>query len=181
MLGLVIAFALTSGIAAHAAQAPERPFVPVTLTSGHTALPVALQTAASHVAETATGTIDPAAAIRAAYQRDHVALEHLRQEASPLGQARPGFNQYLSDREGALAEVERTALATSRPAVASTIAAMDALVTAAQTKLDVALAQLATAKSASNQQGKPSASTGQAQSGQSGQSGQSAQSKGGNH
>ena len=182
MLGLVIAFALTSGIAAHAAQAPERPFVPVTLTSGHTALPVALQTAASHVAETATGTIDPTGAIRAAYQRDHVALEHLRQEASPLGQARPGFNQYISDREGALAELERTALATSRPAVASTIAAMDALVSTAQAKLDAALAQLATAKSTASQQGNQSASKGQSPSGRNGQqSGQNSQSNGGNH
>lgn len=147
LLGVVIGFALTSGIVAHAAQAPQRPLAPITLTSAN-ALPVALQTAASHVAETATGAIDPTAAIRAAYQRDHVALEHLRQQASQLkGSAHPAFNQYISDREGALTELERTALATSRPAVASTIAAMDTLVTAAQAKLDYELSQVGAAKS----------------------------------
>ena len=145
LLGVVIAFALTSGIVAHAAEAPQRPLAPITLTSAN-ALPVALQTAASHVAETATGAIDPGAAIRSAYQRDHVTLEHLRQQASQLkGSAHPAFNQYLSDREGALVELERTALATSRPAVASTMAAMDNLVTAAQAKLDLELSAAAAA------------------------------------
>jgi hypothetical protein len=152
LLGVVIAFALTSGIVAHAAEAPQRPMSPITLTSA-SALPVALQTAASHVAETATGAIDPGAAIRGAYQRDHVALEHLRQQASQLkGSAHPEFNQYISDREGALAELERTALATSRPAVASTIAAMDNLVTAVQAKLDSELSQAGAAKSQDSSQ-----------------------------
>jgi hypothetical protein len=147
LLGVVIAFALTSGIVAHAAEAPQRPLSPITFTSA-SALPVALQTAASRVAETATGAIDPTAAIRAAYQRDHVALEHLRQQASQLkGSAHPAFDQYISDQEGALTEVERTALATSRPAVASTIAAMDNLVTAAQAKLELELSQAGAAKS----------------------------------
>jgi hypothetical protein len=146
LLGVVIAFALTSGIVAHAAEAPQRPLSPITFTSA-SALPVALQTAASHVAETATGAIDPTAAIRAAYLRDHVALEHLRQQASQLrGNAHPAFNQYVSDREGALTELERTALATSRPAVASTIAAMDTLVTAAQAKLNLELSAAGVAK-----------------------------------
>ncbi|HEX9094819.1 MAG TPA: hypothetical protein VF990_01820 [Candidatus Dormibacteraeota bacterium] len=140
LLGVVIGFALTSGIVAHAAEAPQRPLAPITLPSA-SALPDVLQTAASHVTESATGAFDPGAAIRAAYQRDHVALEHLRQQASQLkGSAHPEFNQYLSDREGALTELERTALATSRPAVASTIAAMDALVAAAQGRLDLELA-----------------------------------------
>ena len=147
LLGVVIGFALTSGIAAHAAEAPQRPLAPISLTSAST-LPVALQSAASHVAETATGAIDPTAAIRAAYERDHVALEHLRQQASQLkGSAHPAFNQYISDQEGALTELERTALATSRPAVASTIAAMDNLVTAAQAKLQLELSQAGAAKS----------------------------------
>lgn len=145
LLGVVIGFALTSGIVAHAAEAPQRPLAPITLPSA-SALPDVLQTAASHVTESATGAFDPAAAIRAAYQRDHVALEHLRQQASQLkGSAHPEFNQYISDREGALTELERTALATSRPAAAGTIAAMDALVTAAQAKFDLELA--ASAKS----------------------------------
>jgi hypothetical protein len=147
LLGVVIGFALTSGIAAHAAEAPQRPLAPISLISA-SALPVALQSAASHVAETATGAIDPTAAIRAAYERDHVALEHLRQQASQLkGSAHPAFNQYISDQEGALTELERTALATSRPAVASTIAAMDTLVSAAQAKLTLELSAAAAAKS----------------------------------
>jgi hypothetical protein len=147
LLGVVIGFALTSGIAAHAAEAPQRPLAPISLTSA-SALPVALQSAASHVAETATGAIDPTAAIRAAYERDHVALEHLRQQASQLkGSAHPAFNQYISDQEGALTELERTALATSRPAVASTIAAMDNLVSAAKAKLGIELSQAGAAKS----------------------------------
>jgi hypothetical protein len=149
LLGVVIGFALTSGIVAHAAEAPQRPLAPISLTSA-SALPVALQTAASHVTETATGAFDPGAAIRAAYQRDHVALEHLRQQASQLkGSAHPEFNQYISDREGALTELELTNLATSRPAVASTIAAMDTLVSAAQAKLDLELSAAAAAKSQS--------------------------------
>lgn len=146
LLGVVIAFALTSGIVAHAAEAPQRPLSPINFASA-SALPVALQTAASRVAEAATGAIDPTAAIRAAYQRDHVALEHLRQQASQLkGSAHPAFNQYVSDQEGALTELEQTSLATSRPAVASTIAAMDNLVTAAQAKLELELSQAGAAK-----------------------------------
>jgi hypothetical protein len=130
LLSIVIALALTSGIAAHAATAPMRPLAPITL-------PAALQAVASRVAETATGTIDPSAAIRAAYQRDHVALEHLRQQAAqPNGSAHPGFDQYITDKETALAELERTALATSRPDASNTIASLDSLVTAAQAQLN---------------------------------------------
>lgn len=130
LLGIVIALALTSGIAAHAATAPNRPLAPITL-------PAALQAVASRVAETATGTIDPSAAIRAAYQRDHVALEHLRQQAAqPNGSAHPTFDQYITDKETALAELERTALATSRPDASNTIASMDSLVTAARAQLN---------------------------------------------
>jgi len=129
MLSIVIAIALTSGIVAHAAQAPQRPLAPLTL-------PAALQTAASHVGETATGAIDPSGAIRAAYQRNRVALEHLRQQASPLkGSARAAFNQFISDQELALTQTERTALATSRPVVSSTITAMDKLVAEAEAEL----------------------------------------------
>jgi hypothetical protein len=127
LLGIVIAFALTSGVVAHAAQAPERPLI---------SLP-ALQTAASHVGETATGAIDPSAAIRAAYQRNLVALAHLRQQASPLkGSARLAYYQFVSDQEAALTQTQRTALATSRPAASSTIAAMDKLVAAAEQELN---------------------------------------------
>src|SRR5258708_9259898 len=130
LLSLVIALALTSGIVAHAAQAPQRPLAPVTL-------PAALQTAAAHVGETATGAVDPSAAIRAAYQRNHVALEHLRQQASALkGGAHAAFNQFISDQEDALTPIERTALATSRPPVSSAITAIDNVVATAEAELN---------------------------------------------
>lgn len=129
MLAIVIAIFMTSGIVAHAATAPQRPLTPVTL-------PVDLQTAASRVGETATGTVDPGAAIRGAYQRDRVALERLRQQSSQLKtSARPAFDQFLSDQEVALLDIERAALTTSRPAASTTIAAMDRLVTASEAEL----------------------------------------------
>jgi hypothetical protein len=129
MLAIVIALFLSSGIVAHAAQTSKRPLAPTTL-------PTDLQTAASRVGETATGAIDPSAAIRGAYQRDHVALERLRQQASPLNASSQGdFSQFISDQEAALAETERTALASSRPDASSAIAAMDTLVSAAQAEL----------------------------------------------
>src|ERR1700682_5190299 len=105
LLSIVLAIALTSGIVAHAAQAPQRPLAPITL-------PTTLQTAASHVSETATSAIDPPAAIRSAYQRNRVALERLRQQASPLkGSSRAAFNQFISDQERALTQGMRAALA----------------------------------------------------------------------
>jgi hypothetical protein len=135
LLSIVIAIALTGGIVAHAAQAPQRPLAPLTL-------PATLQTAASHVGETATGAIDPSAAIRAAYQRNRVALEHLRQQASPLkGSKHAAFDQFISDQELALTQTERTALATSRPAVSSSIAAMDKVVAVADEELSRELSQ----------------------------------------
>ena len=143
MLAIVIAIFMTSGIVAHAATAPQQPLTPVTLG-------IDLQTAASRVGETATGAIDPSAAIRGAYQRDRVALERLRQQGSPLnGSAWSVFNQFISDQEVALLDVERAALTTSRPAPSSTIAAMDSLVAAAQAELNRQLltAGAATSKS----------------------------------
>jgi hypothetical protein len=138
LLGIVMALALSSGIVAHAAQAPQRPLI---------SLP-AIQTAASHVGETATGAIDPGAAIRSAYQRNQVALEHLRQQASPLkGSARLAFYQFVSEQEAALTQTQRTALATRRPAVSSSIAAMDRLLTEAEDELNHELSQPSSAKS----------------------------------
>ena len=135
MLSIVIAIALTSGVVAHAAWAPQRPLAPLTL-------PAALQTAASHVGETATGAIDPSAAIRAAYQRNRVALEHLRQQASPLqGTTRAAFEQFIADQELALTQTERAALATSRPSVSSSIAEMDNIVAAADEELMLELSE----------------------------------------
>lgn len=140
LLAMVIAVALSSGIAAHAAQAPQRPLAPISLPTA-SSLPMTLQTAVSRIGETATSTIDPAAAIRDAYQRDHVALEHLRQQASQLkGGAHPAFEQLISDDESTLTDIERTALATSRPLADSTINAMDQLVTSAEAELNQQLA-----------------------------------------
>jgi hypothetical protein len=147
LLVIVIVFALTSGIVAHAATAPQRPIAPITLPTA-SSLPMAIQTAASRIGETATGAIDPFAAIRDAYQRDHVALEHLRQSASELkGSAHPAFNQLILDDESTLTEIERTALATTRPSVSASIAAMDAVVASAQTELDHELSQPNASKS----------------------------------
>jgi hypothetical protein len=129
MLAIVIAIFLASGIVAHAAQERQRPITPGTLA-------VDLQAAASRISEMAIGTIDPGAAIRSAYQRDLVALERLRQQGSQLqASMRPAFSQFISDQEATLTETERTALASSRPAASSTIAAMDGLVAAAQAEL----------------------------------------------
>src|SRR5207237_6015085 len=159
LLALVIALALSGGIAAHAAQAPQRPLAPIALPSASAlpaALQTALQTAASRITETATGAIDPSAAIRSAYQRNRVALEHLRQQGSQLkGSAHPAFNQLISDDERALTELERAALATTRPVASSTIAAMDKLVASAQSELNRQLSQPGAAKAqGSSQSGK---------------------------
>lgn len=155
LLSMVIAFALTSGVVAHAAQAPQRPLAPITL-SATSSLSMALQTAASRIGETATGAIDPSAAIRDGYQRDHVALEHLRQAASALkGSAHPAFNQLILNDEAALTEIERTALATIRPSASGAIAAMDRVVAGAQAELDRQLSQASATKSqGGNQSGK---------------------------
>jgi len=167
LLSLVIAIALTGGIVAHAAQAPQRPLAPLTL-------PATLQTAASHVSETATGAIDPSAAIRAAYQRNRVALEHLRQQASPLkGSNHAAFDQFISDQELALTQTERTALATSRPAVSSSIAAMDKVVAVADEDLSRELSQNSDPSSNDSKQ------DGRSQSKD--QSDKSGESQGGNH
>jgi hypothetical protein len=140
LLAVVIAFALSSGIFAHAAQAPDKAFGAITFPAA-SSLPATLQTAASHLTETATGAIDPSGAIRDAYQRDHVALEALRQEASQLqGSAHPDFNQYIADQESALVGIERLGLATTRPNAQSTIGAMDQLVSATQSELSRELA-----------------------------------------
>jgi hypothetical protein len=168
LLSIVMAIAFTGGIVAHAAQAPQRPLAPVTL-------PAALQTAASHVSETATGAIDPGAAIRAAFQRNRVALEHLRQQASPLtSSARASFNQVISDQELALTQTERAALATTRPDAPRAIAAMDKLVSAAEAELTRQLSAATAAKS------KTSSQNGQTQGGQSQRNNQSSNSQSGN-
>ena len=158
LLGIVIAFALTSGVVAHAASAAQRPLAPANLPTASN-LPAALQTAASQISEVATSAIDPGAAIRGAYQRDHVALEHLRQQASPLkGTAHAAFNQLVSDQELALTQTERAALATTRPDAQSAIAAMDQLVAATEAELNRELSQTGDTNSKNATQGGPAQS-----------------------
>jgi hypothetical protein len=153
LLATVMTFAVSTGLVAHAAQDPHKSLPQVNIT--HLALPSAsavpqavqsaaatVSTAANHVSDAATAAVDPSAAIRAAFQRDHVALEHLRQQASVLkGSAHPAFNQLISNDEAALVEMEKTALASKASSASATIAAMDQLVVSAQAALASAKAQ----------------------------------------
>jgi hypothetical protein len=196
LLLIVIVCAFTSGVVAHAASAPQQPLTPFTLPAA-SSLPMALQTAASRIGETATGAIDPSAAIRGAYLRDHVALEHLRLSAAtqlPVG-ARPAYDQLISDDEAALTERVQTALATTRPSVSNAIAGMDAIVASAQAELNRELTPATTAKSqasapksqGANRPGKPQggdrsgASQGNDRSATSQGNDRSAKSRGDNH
>ncbi|MDQ6883657.1 MAG: hypothetical protein M3077_05380 [Candidatus Dormibacteraeota bacterium] len=153
LLATVMAFAFSTGIAAHAAQDPRHPLPGITVSAvqgptvtGHTvtapkltlktdslpaatSLPQALQIAANQVSGAATAAVDPAAAVRAAAQRDHVALEHLRQLVARLkGPARRALNQRISEDEARLVDIEKTALASRSGG--SSIKAMDDLVAA---------------------------------------------------
>src|SRR5207247_9811816 len=136
----------------HDATVPRHPVAPIALPAA-SSLPAALRTAASRITETATGAIDPSAAIRSAYQRNRVALEHLRQQGSQLkGSAHPAFNQLISDDERALTELQRAALATTRPVASTAIAAMDQLVASAQAELNRQPSQPGPAKSKDSRQ-----------------------------
>ena len=158
LLATVMAFAVSTGLAAHAAQDPKRALPQVNLAKitlpKATSLPQAVQTvqtAANHVTDAAATAVDPSAAIRAAFQRDHVALEHLRQPASALkGSAHPAFNQLISNDEATLVELEKTALASNSGSAASSIAAMDQLVASAEAALAQAKAQPAAVKTQGN-------------------------------
>lgn len=169
LLATVIAFAVSTGVAAHAAQDPRHPLPGVTVselqspglslhklsaprvTVTATSLPQAVQTAATHLTEVATAAVDPSGAIRAASQRDHIALEHLRQQASALkGSAHPAFNQLISRDEAALIDLEKTGLASNGTSTASSIAQMDQLVASAQAALSQAESQPAATKTQGN-------------------------------
>lgn len=144
LLAIVIAFALSSGIIAHAAQdsSTKPPVLPIQLphlTLGELATPepapAALEQIANHVADAAAGAIDHRAPIRDAYVRDQVALEHLRQSESKLSSTlRSGFNAQISDDEAKLVDIERTALASGKPS-SSSVAEMDKLVASATATL----------------------------------------------
>ncbi len=179
LLATVMTFAVSTGIAAHAAKDPVHALPGVTVTAvaaptvpGHTvaapkvtvtvqtvslpaatSLPQAVQVAANHVADAATAAVDPTAAVRAAFQRDHVALEHLRQLGSGLNsRARQAFNQRISDNEARLVEIEKTALA-SRTQAASSITDMDSLVASVNGSLAAELARERDQKSGDNKSG----------------------------
>ncbi|MEO6795930.1 MAG: hypothetical protein ABI401_10660 [Candidatus Dormibacter sp.] len=164
LLATVMAFAVSTGLAAHAAQDPQRALPQVNLAKitlpKATSVPQAVQTvqtAANHVADVATTAVDPSAAIRAAFQRDHVALEHLRQPASALkGSAHPAFNHLISNDEATLVELEKTALAVKSGSAASSIAAMDQLVASAQAELNRQLATAGATKATGNGHAKKS-------------------------
>ena len=160
LLATVMAFAVSSGLVAHTAQDPHRALPTVSLSKlsqtrlnlpSATSVPQAVQTAANHVSDVATAAVDPSAAIRAAFQRDHVALAHLRQQASVLkGSAHPAFNQLVSNDEATLVDMEKTALASNSTSAATTIASMDRLVASAEAALAQAKAQPAATKTQGN-------------------------------
>jgi hypothetical protein len=153
LLATVMTFAVSTGLAAHAAQDPHKALPQVNLTRltlpTPSSVPQAVHTAAaqvtnaaSHVSDAATAAVDPSGAIRGAFQRDHVALEHLRQQASVLkGSAHPAFNQLISNDEAALVEMEKTALASNNSSPSASIAAMDRLVASAEVALAKAKSQ----------------------------------------
>lgn len=160
LLATVITFAVSTGLAAHAAEDPHKALPQVNLTRltlpTPNSVPQAVQTAAAqvshaathvsdaanHVSDAATAAVDPSGAIRGAFQRDHVALEHLRQQASALkGSAHPAFNQLISNDEATLVEIEKTALASNNSSPSASIAAMDNLVTSAEAALARAKSQ----------------------------------------
>lgn len=145
LLATVMAMAVSSGLVAHAAQnaLPQLPALPhlqlpadvrVSL-SEPSSLPAALQTAA-------VDALDPdRAAIKAVYQRDHGALEQLRQQGSTLrSPAHQAFNQLIEADEKALQQLEESALASNLTAsgVNTAVAGMDRLVNQAQTALNTA-------------------------------------------
>jgi hypothetical protein len=149
LLSLVMALACISAVAAHAASngLPRLSGIAVgfRVAPPHIqplSLPTAgLQAAAAEVTARADAVIDPHSAITAAYQRDHVALEHLRQQASALkGAAHPAFNRLIDSDEATLATLERQALDYSSGNASANVALMDQLVTSAQQSLNAALA-----------------------------------------
>jgi hypothetical protein len=153
LLATVMTFAVSTGLAAHAAQDPHKALPQVNLTRltlpTPSSVPQAVHTAAaqvtnaaSRVSDAATAAVDPSGAIRGAFQRDHVALEHLRQQASVLkGSAHPAFNQLISNDEATLVEMEKTALASNNSSPSASIAAMDQLVASAEAALAKAKSQ----------------------------------------
>jgi len=148
LLSIVMALAFTSGLVAHAAQDTRTqlpalphlqfPAVPRVSLPASSPLPTALQAVANSVIE------PDRTAIKAAYQRDHDALEHLRQQASDLrGPAHPAFNHLVQQDEQALLEMEQSSLSArlSGAGINTVVANMDSVVNQARNELAAARAQ----------------------------------------
>jgi hypothetical protein len=148
LLSIVMALAFTSGVVAHAAQNTrtqlpalphlQLPALPRVSLPASSPLPTALRAVATSVLE------PDRTAIKAAYQRDHDALEHLRQQASDLrGPAHPAFNHLVQQDEQALLEMEQSSLSAqlSGAGINTVIANMDSMVNQARNDLAVARGQ----------------------------------------
>jgi hypothetical protein len=125
LLATVIAVFLSGALTAHAAQDVRVTITPPVKPS---TLPLVLH----QVEATAQAAIDPSSAIRAAYRRDHDALEHLRQQGSGVqSPAHAQFNQLISTDQAQLLALEKAALdklaAGTSVNAAATIAKMDAI------------------------------------------------------
>lgn len=98
LLATVIAVFVSGALTAHASEN-----VHIT--------PPTVPTVLRQVEATAQAAVDPTASIREAYQRDHDALEHLRQEGSELkSPAHTQFNQLIAADQAQLLALEKAAL-----------------------------------------------------------------------
>ena len=138
LLAIVMAFALSSGIIAHAAQdeSLKPPVVPLPQMSLSDRLATSLPASiATDVMEEASAAIDNRGPVRDAYVRDQVALEHLRQSGSKLScSTRQTFNTLVSNDEAALVDIERNALAANDP-LSTSVDEMDNVVASANNTL----------------------------------------------
>jgi hypothetical protein len=133
LLATVMAIALSGALTARASQDLRL----TTPTVQASSLPAALKQAAA----SASTALDPTAgSIREAYQKDHDALEHLRQQGSGLaGPTHQQFNQLIGADQAQLLALEKAALdkiaAGSPVNGTATIAQMAAIVAQAQAAL----------------------------------------------
>jgi len=137
LLATVLAVFVSGALTAHASQDVHVTFNPPVK-------PSSLRTVLHQVEATATSAaitaIDPAAGIRAAYQRDHDTLEHLRQEGSALkSPTHAQFNQLISADQAQLLALEKAALdqlaAGASVNATAVIAQMDAIPSQARAAL----------------------------------------------
>ena len=133
LLATVMAIALSGALTARASQ--DLHLTPPSVNAG--SLPAALKQAAA----SASTALDPTAgSIRQAYQQDHDALEHLRQQGSGLASpTHQQFNQLIGADQAQLLAIEKAALdkiaAGSPVNGTATIAQMAAILAQAQAAL----------------------------------------------